>query len=318
MTLIHTTEEPQAADGATMLDGWMLPKAQPSSSCRACWDVLERFQWVSGLALSLYGVSLGVRVNDPDLLHSVLDRLPPGWAAAASPDVETLYSVTKIAGRSRTNAAPFFYLYRGGCLLTRSRDWDALLLALESDLHLSIATQAEHHVFVHAGVVGYRGQAILLPGRSFSGKTTLAAALVRAGAAYLSDEYAVIDPNGQVYPYAKSLSVRAGADLAEGRYTAEALGGRAATEPLPVGMIVSARYEAGARWRPSAMTSGQALLELLENAVRVRDLPRLAMQTLPLAVSGAQSYRGRRGEADRVAAWLLERLQTQTEKLHTA
>ena len=310
MTFTHITEETQAADAEMMLDGWMLPKTQPSGSCRACWDVLERFHWGSGLALTCYGVSLGVRVNDPDLLRPMLDRLPPGWAASASPDVETLYSVTKIAGRSRTNAAPFYFLYRGGCLLTRSRDWEALLLALESDLHRSIATQAEAHVFVHAGVVGYRGQAILLPGRSFSGKTTLAAALVRAGAEYLSDEYAVLDSAGRVHPYAKPLSVRAGADLAAGRYTAEALGGHAATGPLPVGMIVSARYAAGARWRPSVMTSGQALLELLENAVRVRELPRLAMQTLPLAVSGAQSYRGRRGEADRVAAWLLQQIQT--------
>lgn len=291
----------------------VMPQAQPSGNCRACWKVLERFQWASGLALTSYGVSLGVRVNDADLLQSVLDRLPPGWAASPSPDVDTLYSVTKTVGRSRVNFAPFYYVYRGGCQLGRSRDWDDLLPILESDLHLSIATQAQKHVFVHAGVVGYQGKAILIPGRSFSGKTTLAAALVRAGAEYLSDEYAVIDPQGQVHPYAKALSVRAGADLAEGRYTAEALGGHAATQPLPVGMIVSARYEAGARWRPSAMTSGQALLELLENAVRVRELPRLAMQTLPKAVRQAQSYRGRRGEADRVAAWLLERIQTQTK-----
>ena len=307
MTLTHMTDEPEATGE------WTMPQAQPSGNCLACWQVLERFQWASGLALTSYGVSLGVRVNDAALLRPVLDRLPPGWAAAASPDVDTLYSVTKIAGRSRVNPAPFYYVYRGGCQLGRSRDWDALLPILESDLHLSVATQADKHVFVHAGVVAYQGQAIVMPGRSFAGKTTLAAALVRAGAEYLSDEYAVIDPQGQVHPYAKALSVRAGADLAEGRYSAEALGGHAASGPLPVGMIVSARYEAGARWRPSAMTSGQALLELLENAVRVREMPRLAMQTLPKAVREVQSYRGKRGEADRVAAWLLERIQTQTE-----
>ncbi len=286
----------------------VMPQAQPSGNCRACWQVLERFRWEAGLALQSYGVPLGVRVTDAALLPAVLALLPPGWTAAATPAVDTLYSVTKIAGRSRVNPAPFYYVYRGGCLLTRSRNWDEILPALESDLHLSIARQAEEHVFVHAGAVASAGQAILIPGRSFSGKTTLTAALVRAGAEYLSDEYAVINTAGQVLPYAKPLSVRAGAALAEGRYTAESLGGHAASGPLPVGMIVSARYEAGARWRPSSLTSGQALMTLLENAVRVREMPRLAMQTLPEAVREAQSYRGRRGEADRVAAWLLERL----------
>lgn len=297
--LANTSSESQA----------VMPQAQPSGNCRACWQVLERFRWEAGLALRSYGVPLGVRVTDAALLPSVLALLPPGWTASATPEVDTLYSVTRIAGRSRV-PAPYYYVYRGGCLLARSRSWDDLAAALESDLHLAIATRAENHVFVHAGAVAYAGQAILIPGRSFSGKTTLTAALVKAGAEYLSDEYAVIDAAGKVLPYAKPLSVRAGADLAEGRYTAEALGGHAASGPLPVGMIVSARYEAGARWRPSVLTSGQALMTLIENAVRVRELPRLAMQTLPEAVRQARSYRGRRGEADRVADWLLERLTT--------
>lgn len=297
------TSESQAGMPQTFM-----PQAQPSGNCRACWQVLERFRWEAGLALRSYGVPLGVRVTDAALLPSVLALLPPGWTASATPEVDTLYSVTKIAGRSRVNPAPYYYVYRGGCLLARSRSWDDLTAAIESDLHLSIARQAEQHVFVHAGAVAYAGQAILIPGRSFSGKTTLTAALVRAGAEYLSDEYAVIDAAGQVLPYAKSLSMRAGSDLAKGRYTAESLGGQAASGPLPVGMIVSARYEAGARWRPSVLTSGQALMILIENAVRVRELPHLAMQTLPEAVRRARSYRGRRGEADRVAAWLLERL----------
>jgi hypothetical protein len=43
---------------------------------------------------------------------------------------------------------------------------------------------------------------MVLPGKSFAGKTTLVAALVRAGAEYWSDEYAVLDANGDVHPYA--------------------------------------------------------------------------------------------------------------------
>lgn len=288
-------------------DGWLMPRAEPNGVCTACWKVLERFQWAGGLALDSYGVRVGLRANDAGLFGAALDRLPPGWTAAPEPDVDPLYSITAVAGRSRTSPAPYFYLYRGGCLLTRVRGRDELLAAFESDLHLLIAAQSRDFLFVHAGVVSHQGRAIVVPGRSFSGKTSLVAALVRAGAEYLSDEYAVFDGHGRVLPYAKPLSVRDGGALAGGRYTAEDLGGRSGAGPVPVGLVVSAPYREGARWRPAAMTAGQALLALLENTVQVREQPRLAMRTLPLAVAQARGFRGRRGEADRAAAWLLAR-----------
>jgi hypothetical protein len=52
------------------------------------------------------------------------------------------------------------------------------------------------------------GRAVILPGRSMSGKTSLVAALVKAGATYFSDEYAVLDKLGMVHPYIKTLSLR--------------------------------------------------------------------------------------------------------------
>ena len=64
-------------------------------------------------------------------------------------------------------------------------------------------------MFVHAGVVAVDGRALLLPGGSFTGKTTLVAALLRAGAQYGSDEYAVLDEAGLVLPaYPRPLSIR--------------------------------------------------------------------------------------------------------------
>ena len=65
---------------------------------------------------------------------------------------------------------------------------DEVIRALQTDLQLFVATEALSRLFVHAGVVGWRGRAILVPGTSFSGKTTLVAAMVQAGASYYSDE----------------------------------------------------------------------------------------------------------------------------------
>ena len=46
----------------------------------------------------------------------------------------------------------------------------AALRAFEANVQLYVAEMSPEHVFVHAGVVSWRGRAILLPGRSFSGK----------------------------------------------------------------------------------------------------------------------------------------------------
>ena len=85
---------------------------------------------------------------------------------------------------------------------------ESLFDPLESHLQLYVAEWARRRIFVHAGVVGWRGRAILVPGRSFSGKTALIAAFVRAGATYYSDEYAVLDAKGRVHPYPRRLSIR--------------------------------------------------------------------------------------------------------------
>ena len=56
----------------------------------------------------------------------------------------------------------------------------------------------------HAGVVGWRGRAIVIPGRSHAGKSTLVAELVRRGAVYYCDEFAVLHETGRVHPYRRT------------------------------------------------------------------------------------------------------------------
>jgi serine kinase of HPr protein (carbohydrate metabolism regulator) len=70
-------------------------------------------------------------------------------------------------------------------------------------VEFDIAVRARSALFVHAGVVAWRGRAVLIPGASNAGKSTLVAELVRRGATYYSDEYAAIDAAGRVHPYAR-------------------------------------------------------------------------------------------------------------------
>ena len=120
---------------------------------------------------------------------------------------------------------------------------------LQSDIDAQVARQSREALFVHAGVVTWRGCGIVIPGRSMTGKSTVVAALVRRGAVYYSDEFAVIDDGGRVHPYARPLAIRDGSGRARPVRVHE-LGGVAGRDPIPVSLIVSTAYQEGARWRP--------------------------------------------------------------------
>jgi hypothetical protein len=272
--------------------------------------VLDRPGWAAGLTFKSYGVRFGVRADSLRALARLAEFLPPGTKEAAPGFVERLYSIRTAEGaRSRRGLQRFQLLYADHVRLARTLDPRELFERFESDLQLWVAAAARRRVFVHAGVVGWKGRAVLVPGRSFTGKTTLTAALVRAGATYYSDEFAVLDAEGRVHPYAKPLAVR-GPCGRQTKIAAEELGGRAAspsTKPLPVGLVVVSEFREGARWRPRALSLGHGSLALLANTVPARRRPAEVLETLERVVRGATVLRGARGEAAEAALKILER-----------
>ncbi|MGI4788204.1 MAG: hypothetical protein ACRYFS_05070 [Janthinobacterium lividum] len=266
------------------------------SGCLPCWERLERVGWKTSLAFESYGTGFGIRTNDPALGIRIAGLLPPNAVLSSSP-LAVLYSLSIAHNCHR--------LYRGIEQIARAHHLEDVLTALESDLHGQIAERAQGSLFVHAGVVGWQGAAIVIPGRSFSGKTSLTAALIRAGAEYLSDEYAIFDTLGRVHPYPKLLSFRDAAGQPLEKCSAESLGGQTGTKPLPIGLILDTKYESGACWQPHPMTPGASLLTLLGSTVQVRHQPQWALEILQQAVSGAVGVKSKRGEADEAAAWVL-------------
>ena len=264
---------------------------------------LDRLRWAGGLVFEAYGMRMGVRSSEPGLLDRILEVLPPGSRPAADPEVDYLFSLR--VGRDRGTIRGYHLLYLGVIRRARTLDPEEALATLEADLRQAVAARSRRLVFVHAGVVGLGGRAILLPGRSHSGKTTLVSELVRAGASYYSDEFALLDDRGRVHPFAKPLAIREG--KAVHRCPVEELGGTAGTEPLRVGAVVFAEHRRGARWRPVRQTAGQALLALLSHTVPVRRRPRAALTALERALARATVLRGVRGEAREAAQALVER-----------
>jgi hypothetical protein len=141
------------------------------------------------------------------------------------------------------------------------------------------------YFLIHAGaVVTPRGRGVLLPGASGTGKTTLTAALVRAGFGYLSDEAGAIDPvSRRLFPYPKALTFKEQklrdrlADMAtclegspiDGQWhvRADEIRPGAVAGPCEVGYVIRPRYEAGAPTRITPMTTAETALCLMENAL---------------------------------------------------
>jgi hypothetical protein len=262
-------------------------------------DPLNEPEWQAGFSIQAYGVRVGVRTNDAGVIEKLLPHLPPGWKITTA-SVERLYSL-RIGRRGSRQAV--HELYAGAERLGVNRGLDELLNFFESDLQLYIAEYAPQRLFVHAGVVGWKGRAIVIPGRSFSGKTTLVAALVKAGATYYSDEYAVLDTSGLVHPYPRKLGIRKGGRRGRTqKYAAEELGAKTGSRPLPVGLVLVSQYRAGARFSPRRLSAGQAVLALLNHTVSARRQPEVALASLNQAVAGARVIQSRRGEAGEIIA----------------
>jgi hypothetical protein len=269
---------------------------------------LDRLGWAAGISIRAFGVRIGVRVNDPEALGRLEGYFPPGWRLAASPTVDLLYSLVVGGVGTRPGVRRFHLLYANASRLGRSLHLDDVYEGFEHYLHLHVAELARRRLFVHAGVVGWKGRAIVLPGRSRAGKSSLVAALVRAGATYYSDEYAVFDAQGRVHPYPRPLSLRHGDGTTRTRHPTAELGWHPGTKPLPVGLVAVTEYMADAPWRPRRLSPGHGALALLANTIAARLRPAQTLTTLQRVAGQARLIKGRRGEADVVAPRLLETL----------
>ncbi len=190
-----------------------------------------------------------------------------------------------------------------------TRDDEFALGMLDAQIRAQIALLAPDHIFVHAGVVALGGRAVILPGSTFAGKTTLIGALVQAGATYYSDEFAVIDERGLVHPYPKPLSIRERDGSGRTRETpADELGGQIGRDPVPAGLIAVTSYEPAAELQPQPLPEGAALLALLEHTIPARTRPGQSIAALKAAVQGTRAWKSRRGEAAEAARAILAEL----------
>jgi hypothetical protein len=252
------------------------------------------------LTFETFGLRVRIATDSPDTLAQIPARLPPGWRSCSPPTVDTTFTVTD-------GADDKFVLMQDGKALLEGWPLDVTLVVLQRELRMFVALEAPLLVFVHAGAVVHMGHAIVIPGKTYAGKTSLVEALVRAGAVYYSDEYAPLDALGRVHPFAKPLSLRTGGGQTD--HQVESLGGVAGSEPAPVGMVVAATYRPGAEWQPVQLSGGEAVLALLGDTIPAQTRPAECMRALTAAAERALVVKGERGDAEDLAPLLLAALE---------
>ena len=158
---------------------------------------------------------------------------------------------------------------------------------------------------VHAGTVLLGDRALLLPGVTHAGKSSLVAELLRRGATYFSDEYALIDSEGLVHPYPRPLLLRNGSPEQTPALPADC-NARTGDTPAPVGWILSLEYQAENTWNVAAISQSEALLTLLRNTPHALSESPDMVAVFQRAVAGATCYVGRRPDAREAVSQILQ------------
>lgn len=176
--------------------------------------------------------------------------------------------------------------------------WDRL----ESDLGLFAVERLTGLVAVHAATLVIDGSAMLLPGRSHAGKTTLALALAEAGATLASDEYALVDREGRVTGWPRPARVRL--EGTDSRRVPVAAG----AGPVPVGSVALLRYDPAlveGVLDVATPSRADAVVAVLDETVCARSRPDESLDAALSVTAAPRVLRGRRGEAASAAAALI-------------
>lgn len=197
-----------------------------------------------------------------------------------------------------------FQLSVDGTAVTATSEPLDLVVDLVRVLDETVIQRQSTFFAIHAGVVEWKGRALILPGGTHSGKSTLVAELLRQGATYFSDEYALVDKEGIVHPYPRPLLVRRGSPQ-QFPVLAEQCNANTGDHPARVGWIIAVVYDPAGCWKMNPLPQSMALMNLLQNTPHALAESTSIMVSFERAVAGAHCYVGTRLEAGEAAAQIL-------------
>jgi len=195
------------------------------------------------------------------------------------------FHIDVLTKRSWRTGRRYFHILGNGEELFVTRRPDAVLPHVEWALNGLVARYLPGYLQIHAAVMCYNGVGVVFPGSPGQGKSTLAAGLLARGWAYLSDEFALIDPQTQLLtPYPKALCIKEGSfgvvrdmglpiDLSRVHYKGAkgrvvmldplAVRHDAISEPCRIGAVVFPQYGQGKSAVMEPISRAQAVFELV-------------------------------------------------------
>lgn len=271
----------------------------------ACMRQLDGLPWAAGVAFTLHGIKMGIRVSSATMLERIEATLPAGAQPVNGPDVDFLYSVTMDGGGG---TPPAYTSYADAVPIARTVDFASAIRAVNEDLARLAGHASRGRLIVRAGAVGWEGMAILVLGPRSSGRSTLVAGLLWAGAEYYGDELAVLDVKGRVHPFVRPLSLRCG--VGAGPVQLADLGAAAGSGPIPIGAVVATVFRPGAAWRPKGLKLTDAVELLVANTLTGKRAPDSVRPAFDKILGGTRRFSGERGEAGEVIFRILSGLGT--------
>lgn len=227
------------------------------------------------LAFAVLGQPIVVRAPaQPDAWHARLRALLAPFAVAAAPAEAEVIGVdyTEADGLWHITYDKFSNMIGDESRLIQHIEWQVFTCAVQN---------APGALALHGGAVTRAGRALLLPGVSGTGKTTLSLALTTQGWHYLTDDIALLDetPAGvAVQPCARCCHVSA-ASLAQLTERGTALEGPIADLPehfhaaapgqaAPVGWIVAPQFTPDGELSLTPLTQAETVALLITSAFR--------------------------------------------------
>jgi hypothetical protein len=254
------------------------------------------------------GVRCTIDVGPDELVEGIGLVLPGPVGPQVDPSnaelrlaVESVEPTGTRDARGVQTARPQRYVLRdAGRQVTEPCGAAEVLQALEHHLRIWVSVLSPDCLLVHAGVVAVAGRAVVLAGPSGSGKSTLVLALVEAGADYLSDDVAVIDASGQVWPWPRAPRRRASGGIEH-----------PPVPPAPIGQasvaaVVFTRFDSV--WDVRPIGPAQTASLLLRNTPCARSRSSFALQRCAELARLAPGFQGGRGEAVDAVAPLMKLL----------
>ncbi|MBV9240372.1 MAG: hypothetical protein JO314_00040 [Acidobacteria bacterium] len=258
---------------------------------------------LESVAYESYGARLQIRSNDPEILRDADQCAQQALIGHLKPITSGPFDIVIDLIRDGS----LYRMERNGEYMSSGPVEERSMKFLDGIIRISVGEYAKDLVILHAGAVAWQGKGLIFPADSFRGKSSLVSELVRAGAEYYSDDFAIIDRKGGLHPFPRPISMR----TRDGRHdpyevNPQDLRATVGRRAVPVRMVFFTEYRRHARWLPTVLSSGEGILKAITYTLPLRRDPDLCLKVLNTVAARAIMAKSHRGDARRTARFLLD------------